>query len=74
MANTVSRLPKVKSNTGLCRSTIYALVAKGKFPKPISLGARAVAWIDEEVDAWIAERIELSRRTQGERPRTPEAR
>ena len=74
MANTLSRLPKVKSNTGLCRTAIYDLVKKGKFPRPIPLGSRAVAWIDAEVDAWIAERIEQSRKTQEKRPLMPEVR
>jgi prophage regulatory protein len=61
MADTLSRLPKVKSKTGLCRSGIYDLIAKGQFPRPISIGVRSVAWVDAEVDAWIADRIEQSR-------------
>jgi prophage regulatory protein len=51
------RLPAVKARIGLCRSSIYARVAEGTFPAPISLGARAVAWDSRAVDAWIAERI-----------------
>jgi prophage regulatory protein len=74
MFNTILRLPAVKTRTGLSRSTIYLRVAAGNFPKPISLGARAVGWVETEVEAWLAGQIELSRRTQGERPRTPEAR
>ena len=74
MANTILRLPAVKTRTGLSRSTIYLRVAEGRFPKPISLGARAVGWVDAEVEAWLAGQIELSRGTQGERPRAPEAR
>ena len=65
MANTILRLPSVKTRTGLSRSTIYLRVAEGRFPKPISLGARAVGWIDAEVDAWVAGQIERSRRAQG---------
>jgi len=74
MSNMILRLPAVKTRTGLSRSTIYAFVDCGKFPKPISLGARAVGWVDAEVDAWVARRIEQSRRTRNERPRVPEAR
>ena len=74
MANMILRLPAVKTRTGLSRSTIYLRVAEGRFPKPISLGARAVGWVDAEVEAWLAGQIELSRGTQGERPRAPEAR
>jgi prophage regulatory protein len=74
MPNTILRLPAVKTRTGLSRSTIYLRVAAGNFPKPISLGARAVGWVDAEVDAWLAGQIELSRKTRAERPRTPEVR
>lgn len=74
MANMILRLPAVKTRTGLSRSTIYLRVAEGKFPSPVSLGARAVGWIDAEVEAWLAGQIEQSRRTEGGRPRVPEAR
>ena len=74
MSNVILRLPTVKTRTGLSRSTIYLRVAAGNFPKPISLGARAVGWIDAEVEAWLSGQIELSRRTPGERLRVPEAR
>jgi prophage regulatory protein len=69
MSNTILRLPAVKTRTGLSRSTIYLRVAEGKFPKPISLGARAVGWVDAEVEEWLAGQIELSRRTPGGPPR-----
>lgn len=67
MSDTILRLPAVKTRTGLSRSTIYAFVDSGKFPKPISLGARAVGWLDAEVDAWVDRRIEQSRGTPGGR-------
>jgi len=67
MSNTILRLPAVKTRTGLSRSTIYAFVDCGKFPKPISLGARAIGWVDAEVEAWVAGQIEQSRRTPGGR-------
>lgn len=55
------RLPEVLTRTGLSRSTIYVRLDQGRFPKPVSLGARAVGWIESEVDEWIRERIEESR-------------
>ncbi len=57
----VLRLPRVQARTGLARSTIYVRVADGSFPQPIRLGARAVGWIESEVDAWIREQIAASR-------------
>lgn len=46
------RMPSVIQITGLGRSTIYRLVAEQKFPSPIRLGVRAVAWRRSEIDAW----------------------
>ena len=34
---------------------------EGRFPQPVSLGAREVGWIEAEVDEWMRERIEASR-------------
>lgn len=62
MATTILRLPAVKSRTGLSRSTIYLRVAQGRFPRSVSLGGRAVGWIETEVNHWLAARIEASRK------------
>ena len=61
MVTAILRLPSVKARTGLARSTIYLRIADGTFPKPVSLGGRAVGWIEAEVEAWLAEQIERSR-------------
>ena len=57
----IVRLPAVQARTGLGRSTIYVRLAQGSFPRPVQLGARAVGWIEEEVDEWIRKQIALSR-------------
>ena len=57
----VLRLPRVQARTGLSRSSIYMRVANRSFPQPIRLGARAVGWIESEVDQWIREQISASR-------------
>ncbi len=61
MVNTVLRLPAVKSRTGLSRSTIYLRISNNDFPSPISLGGRAVGWIESDIDDWLTEKIETSR-------------
>lgn len=61
MTATILRLPAVKARTGLSRSTIYLRIGEGTFPAPVKLGERAVGWIQAEVDAWVAQRIEASR-------------
>ena len=51
------RLPEVQHRVGLGRSTIYRWMAEGKFPKPVQLGGYAVAWAEDEVAAWISDRL-----------------
>ena len=50
------RLKEVQYRVGLGRSTIYRWMAEGKFPRPVQLGGYAVAWAQEDIDAWICER------------------
>ncbi len=61
MTHRILRLPAVKARTGLSRSTIYLRISEGRFPRPVSLGGRAVGWIEAEVDAWLTRQIEASR-------------
>jgi prophage regulatory protein len=51
------RRPAVEAVTGLSRSAIYDMVAKGRFPRPIPLGRRAVGWLAGEVDDWLKARV-----------------
>ena len=55
------RLPEVQARTGLSRPTIYARLAEGRFPRPVSLGSRAVGWVESEIEEWSRERIAESR-------------
>lgn len=47
---------RVTAKTGLSRSSVYAYVASGNFPKQRRLGARRIAWLASEIRAWIASR------------------
>lgn len=47
------RKPEVLQQTGLVHSTLYYLINKGSFPKPVKLGKRIVAWKKSEIDTWI---------------------
>jgi prophage regulatory protein len=53
----ILRLPAVRGMTGLPTSTIYALMAAGKFPRCVQLGPRIVGWIEEELLGFIRDRI-----------------
>lgn len=52
------RINEVKELTGISRAYIYALSHKGEFPSPVKLSERSSAWVLEEVQEWIANRIE----------------
>lgn len=54
------RMPAVMRMTGLGRSTIYRLIAERKFPSPVRLGARAVAWRSSDLDEWSEARPVVS--------------
>lgn len=60
MYQTILRLALVKQRTGLSRSSIYSGVKQGTFPAQISLGPRAVGWLESSIDEWIASRVALS--------------
>jgi prophage regulatory protein len=51
------KLKDVTSLTGLARSTIYKYISEERFPKPVSLGERNVAWVEEEIQDWILEKV-----------------
>ena len=55
------RLPQVLERVGLKTTRLYQLIGDGKFPAPIKLGDRAIAFLESEVDDWIA--------TQAQKPR-----
>lgn len=63
-AEKILRLRAVLARTGLTRSMAYALIKAGSFPVPINLGARAVGWLESEIDAWLAERVEARTQTR----------
>lgn len=47
------RIKEVCEKTGKSRSAIYEDIQKGCFPKPVSIGKRAVAWHMIQIDEWI---------------------
>lgn len=56
MAEKLLRRPEVEARTGLSRSTIYQWMKDGKFPQPVALGTRLVAWRASDVNAWLESR------------------
>lgn len=45
------RLPEVQHDSGVAKSTLYARIADGLFPRPVRIGPRSVAWPAHEIAA-----------------------
>ena len=58
------RIREVQIFSGLSRSQVYSLVAKGEFPRQVKVSEKASAWLLSELEAWMAERV------AGRKPRT----
>ena len=67
----ILRRHQVEARTGLSRSSIYARLKRNPkrpgdydptFPKPISVGTKAVGWIEAEIEAWLTAQVEKSRK------------
>lgn len=56
MNERILRRPDVEARTGLSRSTIYLMMSRGDFPKPIRLGERAVGWSEQSISDWLNSR------------------
>ena len=63
MSHVILRLPEIKQRTGLSRSSIYLRISKNEFPASISLGGRAVGWLEEDIDKWLEQKIDVSRQS-----------
>lgn len=67
----ILRRKQVEARTGLSRSTIYSKLKHNPkrpgdydptFPTPVSVGAKAVGWIESELDAWLTAQVHKSRK------------
>jgi prophage regulatory protein len=68
----ILRIKKVEEKVGLKDSSIYQKISEGTFPTQVRLGARAVGWIESEIDAWIVDQVEKSRNVPFAAPIIPE--
>ena len=54
MQQRLYRRPDVSDLTGLSKNALYKMMRDGRFPRPVKLNGRAVAWRESDLDAWIA--------------------
>ena len=56
MTEKILRRRDVEARVGLSRSTLYAMMADNRFPRPVRLGSRAVGWRESTITDWLAQR------------------
>ena len=56
----ILRRGEVASLTGLSPATLYRLISRGAFPRPVQLGQRATGWSADEVEVWLDSRQYVS--------------
>ena len=60
MFHQVLRIFEVSDRTGLPRSSIYAKIQAGDFPRPIKLGPRSVGWLEADINSWLDGKVSQS--------------
>lgn len=53
MPDRILRVPDVTETINVSRSTLYEMMARNEFPRPIKLSARIVGWRESVIDQWI---------------------
>lgn len=61
MNKNLIRITEVQRRIGYSKAWIYRLLKDSRFPKPVKIGTRAIAFVESEVDEWIEQRIAESR-------------
>ncbi len=64
MGTRILRAREVVAAIGVSKATLYRMVNSGQFPRPIRVGARAVGWRMDEIDAWMADRPRVGTQKQ----------
>ena len=50
------KLKEVLGLVSLSRATVYRMMSRGEFPRPVRIGVRATGWRSDEVEEWLASR------------------
>jgi len=54
MGERLLRIAQVLERVPLSKAQLYRRMAEGTFPRPRRLGPNSEAWVESELDAWIA--------------------
>ncbi len=53
----VLRRKQILEQFGISNATLWTWTAAGRFPRPIDLGPNTRAWLEDEIDAVLRERM-----------------
>ena len=56
------KIAEVMYKTSMAHSTIYKYIALDLFPRPVKIGNRSVAWLEEDITNWIQSKVNESTR------------
>jgi prophage regulatory protein len=65
LQDSLMRKHEVLRRTGLSNSSLYLLMADGRFPRPVRLAPRTVRWVESEVQGFINDCVAGRNKTQG---------
>lgn len=57
-SDTLLTIEEVEKRVRLSKPTIYKLIRAGQFPRQLRLCANKVAWLEREIDDWVAARAD----------------
>ncbi|MEQ9888226.1 helix-turn-helix transcriptional regulator [Pectobacterium zantedeschiae] len=57
MPQTLIRMSETMRRTGYGKAWLYKLISQERFPKPVKIGSRSIAFVESEVNEWIEQRI-----------------
>jgi prophage regulatory protein len=66
-------MKKVCAMTSLSRAMVNRYRAEQRFPRPVSLGEKRIAFVAAEIDQWIQERINARQSKPGSDPEAAKA-
>ncbi|WP_196788649.1 AlpA family phage regulatory protein [Burkholderia cepacia] len=58
------RMKEVVKKVGLGQSTLFRMINAGTFPKPFELAPDRAAWLEKDIDAWLARQAGQERVSQ----------
>ena len=64
----IIRLRQVLERVSLSRATVYKMIRRSEFPKPVQIGQRSVGWLTEEINTWLESRPHAPPRTGAAAP------